>query len=349
MSPPAATNLQSQVADNVQIVKDKLGQVDVNDPNKPVFSDQKYPPLEDYDYKDRALNADPSKAALLSAVTKRIELTPYIGTELHGIQLSQLTDKQKDELALLIAERGVVYFRDQDINPEQQLELGRYFGRLHIHPTSGQPQQEGLEEIHVVFSDGKTVREYGTRGHQTYWHSDVTYERQPPSYTSLIVDEVPSTGGDTLWISGYAAYDKLSPPYKKFLEGLHATHSAVEQAENSRKRGGPVRREPVISTHPVIRTHPVTGKKSLFVNPIFTRKIVELSEDESDSVLKYLYSHIAGGYDFMVRFKWEKNSVAFWDNRITAHTAIWNYDGERRHGHRVTPQGERPFYHSEEQ
>ncbi|OZJ06955.1 hypothetical protein BZG36_00047 [Bifiguratus adelaidae] len=348
MAPPAATAVET-LTQTTESVKDKLANLSVNapkHPNDPVYRDIKYPPLEDYEYHDRALNADPSLSALLSAVTKRTELTPHIGTELSGIQLSQLTDQQKEELALLLSHRGLVVFRDQDLTPEQQLELGRYFGRLHIHQTAGTPQAENQEEILVVFSDaeGKVGRAYGNRSHAKFWHSDITYERQPAGYTTLLIDELPTSGGDTLWASGYAAYDKLSPAFRKFLEGLTATHSGVEQAEQAKKYGGPIRREPIISTHPIIRTHPVTGYKSLFVNPGFTRRIVELSEDESDAVLQYLFAHLAGGYDFHVRLKWEKNTVAFWDNRHTFHTAIWNFDGQRRHGRRVTPQAEIPYF-----
>lgn len=172
------------------------------------------------------------------------------------------------------------------------------------------------------------------------WHTDVSYERQPPSTTTLKIDTLPPVGGDTLWASGYVAYEKLSPAIQKLLEGLEAVHSAKEQAENSERVGGPVRRAPVENIHPVVRTHPVTKRKALYVNPVFTRRIVGLSQRESrkyrqksdhsrraayscphhaETILKLLYDHIAGGYDFTVRFKWQKNSVAVWDNRVTVH------------------------------
>lgn len=202
---------------------------------------------------------------MLGAASQVIDLTPCFGTEIHGLQLNALTDAQKDELALLTAQRGVVVFRDQQIDIEEQLQLGRYFGRLHIHPTSGHPKD--YPEVHLVYQDGKSIPEYHRRPQKDQWHSDVTYELQPPGLTTLKIVTKPPTGGDTLWANQYALYDKLSPNFKEILRGLQAVHSAVGQAEESRKRGGPVRREPVQSVHPVVRTHPVTGWPALFVNP----------------------------------------------------------------------------------
>jgi sulfonate dioxygenase len=113
------------------------------------------------------------------------------------------------------------------------------------------------------------------------WHTDVSYERQPPGLTTLKIDTLPAVGGDTLWASSYRAYERLSPAIQKLLEGLEAVHSAKEQADASARFGGPVRREPVEHTHPIIRTHPVTKRKALYVNPVFTRRIVGLSHRES--------------------------------------------------------------------
>ncbi|KAG2175921.1 hypothetical protein INT44_000399 [Umbelopsis vinacea] len=320
--------------------------VNIDDPQYPHYQeDVKYPPIEEFEHVDRGHKADPKKAALLGAASEIIELTPHIGTEIHGVQLNQLTDQQKDELALLVAERGVVFFRDQEINIHEQLALGRYYGPLHIHPTSGQPKD--IPEAHVVLLDGeKTKRqEYIVgRSNSDLWHTDVSYERQPPGLTTLKIDTLPPVGGDTLWASSYLAYERLSPPIQKLLEGLEAVHSAKEQADASARFGGPVRREPVEHTHPIIRTHPVTKRKALYVNPVFTRRIVGLSHRESDTLLRLLYDHIAGGYDFTVRFKWQKNSVAVWDNRVTVHNAIFDYlTIGRRHGLRVTPQAEKPY------
>ncbi|KAJ3049315.1 hypothetical protein HK097_009681 [Rhizophlyctis rosea] len=310
--------------------------------NRPVWPETKYEPYVEVEVKDAGHRADPSLKNLLGAVSKRIDLTPHIGTELHGIQLSQLTDAQKDELALLTAQRGVVFFRDQDIDLHQQLDLGRHYGPLHIHPTSGHP--EGLPEVHVVHT-GDIEYNGGPRiSQRDTWHSDVTYELQPPGTTTLKINELPEVGGDTLWVSGYALYDRLSEPLKKLFEGLQAEHSGFEQAEASRKRGREPRRAPVKNIHPIVRVHPVTGWKSIFVNPIFTRSIVGVSKAESTALLQILYDHIAFSQDLQVRFKWQKNSVAVWDNRISIHNAIFDYLPALRHGARVTPRAEKPYY-----
>lgn len=182
------------------------------------------------------------------------------------------------------------------------------------------------------------------------WHSDVSYELQPPGFTFLKIDTLPSNqngnvGGDTLWASSYVAYDRLSDDLKKRIEGLEAVHSGKEQAAGAAGQGHTVRRQDVEYTHPLVRTHPVTGWKALFVQPGFTRRIVGLNQHESDALLKLLYDHIAGGYDFHVRFKWTQDAVAVWDNRITSHAAIVDYlDFGIRHGWRITTQAERPFY-----
>ena len=120
--------------------------------------------------------------------------------------------------------------------------------------------------------------------------------------------------------------------------------AAIEQADNSRNRGGVVRREPVTSIHPLVRTHPVTGEKALFVNPQFSRRIVGFKKEESDFLLNFLYDHIAKGQDFQARVKWAPGTVVVWDNRVTAHSALldWN-DGARRHLARITPQAEAPY------
>jgi len=240
------------------------------------------------------------------------------------------------------------FFRDQgDFAIEDQLALGRYFGKLHKHFTTGMPVRGDLEEVHVVYNDGKPQPYSGPDLYSRVemFHSDVTYEIQPPSYTSLKIITLPPVGGDTIWVSGYAAYDRLSYPMREYLEQLTAMHSSDVQAEEFKRKGSTVRRDTVNTEHPIIRTHPVTGWKSLYVNPNFTRYIVGIPKAESDAILKFLYDHIATATDFSVRFKWKKDSVAIWDNRVVFHTAIYDFKagGGRRHGLRVTPIGERPY------
>ena len=316
---------------------------------RPAFPKLDWEPLKTFEVlPDKAHLADPKNnfANLFRDATTVTHINPKIGTEVTGVDLANLDDEQKNELALLLATRVAVIFRDQkNLDIYKQLELGRYYGTLHKHATTSLPRdhEKDLEEVHVIWADEKRVPI--TAFPATYlWHSDVTYEKQPPSYTSLKVLKAPSTGGDTLWISGYALYDALSPGLKEYLEGLTALHSGKEQADDARRKGTHVRREPVITEHPLVRVHPVTGYKAVFVNPGFTRSIVGVPKAESDAILQYLFNLIATTQESTVRFKWNKDDVVFWDNRIAVHTATYGFFPERRHGVRVTSHGEVPYY-----
>ncbi|KAI9709538.1 MAG: hypothetical protein M1820_003298 [Bogoriella megaspora] len=314
---------------------------------RPNFPEVQWDEIKEVPYTDKGLQGHPEFENLLADATDIFDYNPKIGTEIHGVNLAKLTNAQKNDLARLIATRGVVFFRNQvDLDINAQRELGAYFGTLHKHATTSVPRQEGLEDVHVVFMDkgSKDMRAMFT---PTFlWHSDVTYEVQPLSYTSLKVVSGPPRGGggDTLWSSQYAAYDALSPHMQKYLEGLTAIHSAEMQANDSRSSGRPVRREPVITEHPLIRTHPVTGWKSLFYNPGFVTKIKGIPKVESDHICSYLSEIIATTQEGHVRFQWGKNDVAFWDNRVTNHTATYGFAPHRRHAVRVACQGERPVF-----
>ncbi|KAH6909157.1 alpha-ketoglutarate-dependent sulfonate dioxygenase [Coprinopsis sp. MPI-PUGE-AT-0042] len=309
---------------------------------KPHFPNVSWEPLGEIDVVDRGTHADSSKKNLFSAATKVTHLTPAIGTEIEGIDLRQLTEAQKDELALLVAERNVVFFRDQEIDINEQLDLARHWGPLHKHATTP-ITANGLEEVHVVFNDSSRRPDSSAFSKLELWHSDVTYELQPPGPTSLKVITGPEVGGDTLWSSGYALYSSLSPGFQKYLEGLSAVHSGVAQAEGNRAAGLPVRRKEVESVHPLVRVHPATGWKSVFVNPGFTRRIVDIPKAESDTILNFLFRQISENPDFQVRFKWQTNSIAIWDNRVTTHSATFDFWPATRHALRATPHAERPL------
>ncbi|KAK1751322.1 hypothetical protein QBC47DRAFT_454676 [Echria macrotheca] len=321
----------------------------------PVYDEKTtFPPLQPFEFNDRGLVANKDKPNLLSpnnTSLKVSKLTPVIGTEIRGLQLSQLNDLQKDELALLIAERGVVIFRDQDfkdIGIDKQKAFGRYFGPLHIHPVGAHVKNHlELHNIYLGPDNEYRNKRRSTRLTTTGYHSDVSYEHQTPGITILTLLSVPPVGGDTAWASQTAAYARLSPPIQALLEGLRAEHSGYPQAEGARRDGKFVRREPVVSEHPIVRIHPATGQKALFVNPGFTKRIVGLKEEESDALLKLLFQHISLGQDFQVRVRWEEGTVALWDNRVTAHTAISDYNVREpqeglRHGFRITTLAERP-------
>jgi alpha-ketoglutarate-dependent taurine dioxygenase len=309
---------------------------------------EKYPPLEPFVHVDHGKDADPSFKDLLVEGSKITKLTPTTGSEVTGVQLSKLTQAGKDQLALLVAQRKVVAFRDQDFADlpiQEALDFGGYFGRHHIHPTSGAP--EGYPQVHLVHRNG-SESEFDSflrnRNSSVSWHSDVTYEKQPPGTTFLYIFDSPETGGDTAFANQVEAYNRLSPALKERLHGLKAVHSGFEQADFSRKRGGVVRRDPVSHEHPLVRTHPVTGEKALFVNGGFTRSIVGLRQEESDALLGFLLNHIGRGIDYQARIRWAPKTVVVWDNRVTAHSAIVDWvSGERRHLARITPQAEAPY------
>ncbi|KAG0206565.1 hypothetical protein BGX33_007332 [Mortierella sp. NVP41] len=281
--------------------------------------------------------ADPEKKSLFASVTKRIDYTPKFGTELHGIKLSQLTGTQSEELAALIAERGVVWFRDQeDLDYKEHVRLGKRWGPLHVHPLV--PHSQDNPEVIVL--DSRLSR-FNTNDS---WHSDVSFEPAPASFSILKFEEIPESGGDTIWSNGYQLYDELSQPIKTLLEGLTATHSsdifkALTQS-SGRKTFGKLND----SVHPVIRTNPVTGWKSVYVNPVFTREIDGLTPNESKWILDYLADLVAKKLQYQVRFHWKKNSVAIWDNRSTYHTGVPDFRPYQRRGVRVTVSGEKPFY-----
>ena len=232
---------------------------------------QKYPPLEPFTHHEHGTDADKSFSEILNPSVRQLDLTPTTGSEIRGLQLSSLTKAGKDQLALLAAQRKVLVFRDQDfanLAIPEAISYGAYFGRHHIHPTSGSPK--GYPEVHLVHrgvGDISAQRFLAERTSTVAWHSDVTYENQPPGTTFLYVFDSPTTGGDTLFVNLAEAYNRLSPGFQERLHGLQAVHSGIEQAESSRSKGGVVRREPVTSIHPIVRTHPATGEKALFVNP----------------------------------------------------------------------------------
>lgn len=287
---------------------------------KPSFPIRHWPALEEVPYTDKGLLGDPSFKNLLAGATDVFDYNPKIGTEIHGVDLANLSDAAKNDLALLIATRGVVFFRNQkNLDIDSHRKLGAYFGSLHSHATTSVPQRGDLDDVHVVYTGDNSQDPRALFEPSFLWHSDVTYEVQPPSYTSLKVLAGPPRGGggDTLWSSQYAAYDVLSAPMQKYLESLTALHSSHMQAADSLAAGRPVRRDPIVTEHPLVRSHPVTGWKSLFFNPGFVTKIVGIPKLESDTIISYLNNVVATTQEFHVRFQWGKDDVAFWDNRVT--------------------------------
>jgi taurine dioxygenase len=265
-----------------------------------------------------------------------IEVRPVtlrIGAEVFGVDLGgALSNRQRDELHQAMAEHQVLFFRDQHLTHEQHKAFGRMFGDLAIHSgVAGLPDHPEIVAIHAD-ADSKYVAGEN-------WHSDLTCNAEPPMGSILYLHTVPEVGGDTLFASMYAAYDALSDRMKAYLEGLTAIHDGDHVY---RPLFPDLDRRYPCSTHPIVRTHPVTKRKSLFVNASYTTRIPEVSKEESDAILTYLYDHCTNP-NFHVRFRWKPNSVAFWDNRCTQHLAVWDYFPQTRSGYRVTVAGDAPF------
>ena len=279
-------------------------------------------------------------------MTMTIEAQPVaraLGAVISGIDLTQeLTRSQIADLTQLLLDHQVLFFRDQPLTPEQQANFAARFGTLHIHPIY--PVLPQLPEIMLIDTHP------GFLPDNDNWHTDVTFSATPPAAGILAAKRLPRTGGDTLWSSNSAAYEALSSPLRQMLDGLTATHSVAKSFPAERWGDDPafkeryeraVAKHPPV-THPVVRTHPVTRRKGLFVNEGFTTHINELKPQESQALLAFLFAHAARP-EFTVRWQWQLDDVAFWDNRVTQHYAIADYLPERRTMHRATVNGDRPF------
>lgn len=260
--------------------------------------------------------------------------TPNVGAFIDGANLARLDDATFAEIRRASNEHCVVFFRDQHLTVEEHIEFGRRFGELDVHPAAA--NATGHDEILVISADENSDRANGEA-----WHSDVSCQEQPPAQSILYMREVPPTGGDTMFSSMYAAYDALSDNMKSYLDGMVAVHDGGH-VYRGLYAGVADKADYPRAKHPVVRTHPETGRRGLFVNRAFTTHLVGVPRDESDAILAYLFAHMEHP-NFQVRFTWQANSIALWDNRSAQHRAIWDYWPHRRYGHRVTVKGDTPF------
>jgi len=275
-----------------------------------------------------------------------IEITrvsPAFGAIVAGLDISdQLTESEIERLSALLVEHKVLFFRRQPLSPQAQRDFAARFGTLHVHPIY--PVLPELPEILLLDNHQAFLPDNDN------WHTDVTFSKTPPLAGILAAKRIPSVGGDTLWSDSAAAYEALSEPMRRLLEGLTAQHSVAKSFPPERWQNDPafkeryeraVAKHPPV-THPVVRTHPVSRRKGLFVNEGFTTHINELEPRESEALLRFLYSHVAR-QEFTIRWRWKVDDVAFWDNRNTQHYAVADYLPERRTMHRATVNGDEPF------
>ncbi|WP_342653918.1 taurine dioxygenase [Pseudomonas sp. F3-2] len=270
-------------------------------------------------------------------------LSPSLGAQISGVDLSRdLTSAERDAIERALLEHQVLFFRDQPVTPQQQARFAAHFGDLHIHPIY--PNVPEQPEVLILDTAVTDVRD------NAIWHTDVTFLPTPALGAVLSAKQLPAYGGDTLWASGIAAFEALSAPMRALLDGLTATHDFTRSfplerfgstAEDLARWEETRRKNPPLS-HPVIRTHPVSGRKALFVNDGFTTRINELEPAESEAILKMLFAH-ATRPEFTIRWRWQENDVAMWDNRVTQHYAVDDYRPQRRVMHRATILGDAPF------
>jgi len=271
---------------------------------------------------------------------RRIQLRPIagaLGAEVCGADLADLDDATFAEIHAAWLEHQVLFFRDQDLTPDQHKAFGRRFGPLQVHPFLHSRKAEGHPEIVVLESN--EARPVVAAG----WHTDVTFSETPPMASILRGVEVPAWGGDTMWASTTRAYDALSSTMKRMLDGLVAIHDTSKTFSRGAypSESHPDAEKTPTAIHPVVRTHPETGKKALFVNSAFTLRIKGLRPAESEALLAFLYRHITTP-EFTCRFHWEKNSLAIWDNRCTQHRVVADNLKAHRRMERVTVEGDRP-------
>jgi taurine dioxygenase len=274
----------------------------------------------------------------------KLTVTPIagaLGAEIAGVNLSaELSEDVVSAIRRAWLEHSVIFFRNQDLPPVRLLAFARRFGQVLEYPFV-----HGLEDYPEIIPVVKLEHERSNFG--GVWHTDTAYLDVPPMGTMLIAREVPPFGGDTLFASGYRAYEALSDGMRGMLNGLHPVNCSAK-AEVTKTREDRVRdnsrddaRKEYNAEHPVVRTHPETGRQSLYVNSAHTQRFVGMTDEESAPLLNYLFWHQVRP-EFTCRFRWEPGSMAFWDNRCALHNPINDYHGYRRTMHRVTLAGDTP-------
>ena len=267
-----------------------------------------------------------------------------VGAEIFGVDLNkEISKEQFLEIRRAFGEFGVIFFRDQYLTPEEEIEFAEKWGIININRFF--TNVDGYPKIAMVLKEANQKQNIGGA-----WHTDHTYDTEPAMGSILFAHEVPKKGGDTMFASMYSAYENLSEGLKKTLSGMQARHSSRHvfgkaRASRNDDTVGRIRNSETANQdalHPVIIKHPETGRKALYVNPTFTLGFDGWTDVESKPLLEYLYEH-ATKPEFTCRFKWEKGSIAFWDNRSTWHLAINDYHGERRLMHRITIEGRKLY------
>lgn len=274
----------------------------------------------------------------------RIEVRPVagaLGAEIEGVNLAKgLDDETIAAIREALLEHLVVFFRDQDLTSAQYQAFAEKFGELAEYPMIN-----AIEDYPKIIPVAKL--EHETVNFGGIWHADTTYLENPPMGTMLLARELPPRGGDTLFSNQFMAYEALSPGMRRMLDPLIAINTST-LATASRTREDRLKDMPhkegerdFAAEHPVVRTHPESGRKALFVNVGHTERFADMTVEESQPILNFLFQHQIQP-QFTCRFVWRPGSLAFWDNRNSQHNAVNDYNGYRRVMHRITLEGDRP-------
>ncbi len=285
------------------------------------------------------------------ATNRRIEVKPIagaLGAEILGVDLADLDDATFEEIEAAWLEHLVVFFRNQELTPEQQIAFAKRFGAIHHHPfMKGMEQHPDILEI---------IKEEGdTKAFGEVWHTDQMFNPKPAKATILYAKETPDAGGDTMFANMYLAYETLSEPMKALLKDVKTWNIGDRKklgngmARDGRyvgneKMAAKVRDPGDVETeaaHPLVRTHPETGRKSIYIGN-HTQTLEGFNDAEAQPILAFLRAH-AVEPEHTCRFRWEVGSLAIWDNRCTQHRALNDYHGKRRRMHRITIAGDTPF------
>jgi taurine dioxygenase len=289
------------------------------------------------------------------AAYRRIEVRPIagaLGAEIGKVNLATLDDATFKEIKAAWLEHLVVFFRDQNITPEQQIAFAKRFGEIHHHPF-----MKGMDEYPDIL---EIIKEEGdTKAFGEVWHTDQMFNPKPAKATVLYAKETPDAGGDTLFANMYLAYETLSEPMKALLSGVKTWNvgdrKKLSQGDKmgftrdgryagNQKMAAKVRDPGDLQTeaaHPLVRTHPETGRKALYISN-HTQTLDGFRDAEARPIIDFLRTH-AVEPEFTCRFRWEVGSLAIWDNRCTQHRALNDYPGKRRRMHRITIAGDAPF------
>ncbi|MBM4204196.1 MAG: taurine dioxygenase [Gammaproteobacteria bacterium] len=235
-------------------------------------------------------------------------LAGALGAEVRGVDLGRADASTTRAISSLLTEHLVLFFPGQNLTVAQHVALGRHFGPLEGHPHLKNAYMDHPEIFELAATKGGIADE---------WHTDITFQESPALMSILHMVRCPPVGGDTMWASLYAAYEGLSEPMQALCDGLTALHDATPHNHPER-----------MAAHPVVRVHPVTGRKALYVNEHFTRRIMEMNATESDMLLRYLTAWVQNPR-FTVRYRWSEGTICMWDNRCTQHFVLNDFEGER--------------------